>query len=317
MTHSILVWVGFNLFVLAMLALDLGIFHRRAHTVSVGEALKWSGVWITLALLFNTGLYVVEGQEIALAFFTGYILEKSLSVDNLFVFLLVFSYFRVPQVYQHNVLFWGILGALLMRAVMIGVGAALVHRFHWILYFFGAFLVISGIKMALHKDEELHPEDNPLVRLFTRFMPVTSGYHGARFFVQQQGRLHATPLFIVLLVVEATDVVFALDSIPAIFAVTTDPFIVYTSNIFAILGLRALYFALAGIMGFFHYLKIGLSVVLVFIGLKMIIADFVHIPVYLALLAIAVVLLLSIGASLLWPPAAEAEKLPSPTEEHR
>jgi len=302
-----MIWVAFNIFVLIMLALDLGVFHRRQHVVGVREALLWSALWIALAMVFNVGLYIYEGQEVALMFFTGYLLEKSLSVDNLFVFLLIFTYFGVPRLYQHKVLFWGILGALVMRAAMIAVGVTLIHHFHWILYVFGAFLIFTGARMAMQGDEEIEPDKNPLVRLFKRFFPVTTSYHESRFFVRLDGRLFATPLFIVVLVVEATDVVFAVDSIPAIFAVTTDPFIVYTSNIFAILGLRALYFALAGVMGYFHYLKYGLSFVLVFIGIKMVIADFYKIPVQWALAVVAGLLLLSVVASLIWPPANEEE----------
>lgn len=305
MSQNILVWVAFNIFVLIMLALDLGVFHRRQHVVGVREALLWSALWIALALVFNAGLYVYEGPEAALMFFTGYLLEKSLSVDNLFVFLLIFSYFGVPRLYQHKVLFWGILGALIMRATMIAVGVTLIHHFHWILYVFGGFLIFTGVRMAMQGDEEIQPDKNPVVRLFTRFFPVATSYHESRFFVRLDGRLVATPLFIVVLVVEATDVVFAVDSIPAIFAVTTDPFIVYTSNIFAILGLRALYFALAGVMGYFHYLKYGLSFVLVFIGIKMVIADFYKIPVQWALTVVAALLFLSVLASLIWPPAPE------------
>ena len=307
MSQDIMIWVAFNIFVLIMLALDLGVFHRRQHVVGVREALLWSALWIALAMVFNVGLYIYEGQEVALMFFTGYLLEKSLSVDNLFVFLLIFTYFGVPRLYQHKVLFWGILGALVMRATMIAVGVTLIHHFHWILYVFGAFLIFTGARMATQGDEEIEPDKNPLVRLFKRFFPVTTSYHESRFFVRLDGRLFATPLFIVVLVVEATDVVFAVDSIPAIFAVTTDPFIVYTSNIFAILGLRALYFALAGVMGYFHYLKYGLSFVLVFIGIKMVIVDLYKIPVQWALAVVASLLLLSVVASLIWPPANEEE----------
>ena len=307
MSQDIMIWVAFNIFVLIMLALDLGVFHRRQHVVGVREALLWSALWIALAMVFNVGLYIYEGQEVALMFFTGYLLEKSLSVDNLFVFLLIFTSFGVPRLYQHKVLFWGILGALVMRATMIAVGVTLIHHFHWILYVFGAFLIFTGARMATQGDEEIEPDKNPLVRLFKRFFPVTTSYHESRFFVRLDGRLFATPLFIVVLVVEATDVVFAVDSIPAIFAVTTDPFIVYTSNIFAILGLRALYFALAGVMGYFHYLKYGLSFVLVFIGIKMVIVDLYKIPVQWALAVVASLLLLSVVASLIWPPANEEE----------
>lgn len=302
-------WVGFNLFVLAMLALDLGVFHRKAHSISVREAGTWSVVWISLALLFNLGIYlywhvIVPGsaysnQEAALAFLTGYLIEKSLSVDNIFVIALIFSYFAVPAIYQHRVLFWGILGALVMRAVLIGAGAALLKEFHWIIYIFGAFLIFTGIRMALHRDEEIHVGDNPVVRLVRRFMPVADQYHGSSFFVRHAGKLMATPLFLVLLVVESTDLVFAVDSIPAIFAVTTDPFLVYTSNIFAILGLRSLYFLLAGIIDQFHYLKLGLAVVLTYVGVKMVIVDFYHIPTPVSLGVVAGVLTIAIVASLI------------------
>jgi tellurite resistance protein TerC len=302
-------WVGFNLFVLAMLALDLGVFHRKAHSISVREAGGWSVVWISLSLLFNLGIYLFwhrlvpdsaySNQEAALAFLTGYLIEKSLSVDNIFVIALIFSYFAVPAIYQHRVLFWGILGALVMRAILIGVGAALIEEFHWIIYVFGAFLIFTGIRMAMHKDEEIHVGDNPVVRLFRRFMPVADQYHGSNFFVRHAGKLMATPLFLVLLVVESTDLVFAVDSIPAIFAVTTDPFLVYTSNIFAILGLRSLYFLLAGVMDKFYYLKLGLAVVLTFVGVKMVIVDLYHIPTLVSLGVVTAVLTISIVASLI------------------
>jgi tellurite resistance protein TerC len=276
-------WVGFNVFVLAMLALDLGVFHRHAHEVSVKEATVWSVVWISLAMAFNALIFLfwerfVPGSEYTnsqagLAFLTGYLIEKSLSVDNIFVFVLIFTYFAVPAKYQHRVLFWGIIGALLMRGAMIGVGAALIKEFHWIIWIFGGFLIFTGIRMALQKDEQLHPEDNPLIKLFRRLMPVTENYEGDRFFVVRNGVRFATPLFLVLLMVETTDLIFAVDSIPAIFAVTQDPFIVYTSNVFAILGLRSLYFVLAGVVHKFHYLKLGLSVVLSFVGVKMLLPD--------------------------------------------
>lgn len=300
-------WIGFNLFVLVMLALDLGVFHRQAHSVSVREAAMWSVIWISLALLFNLGIYTYwqdlaphsaySNHDAALAFLTGYLIEKSLSVDNIFVFVLIFSYFAVPSVYQHRVLFWGILGALVMRAILIGLGAALLEEFHWIIYIFGAFLIFTGIRMALHKDEEITIEENVVVRLFRRFMPVDNRYHGSSFFVRHAGTLMATPLFLVLLVVESSDLVFAVDSIPAIFAVTTDPFLVYTSNIFAILGLRSLYFLLAGVIDKFHYLSLGLAVVLTFVGVKMVIVDFYHIPTLFSLLVVAGVLAIAIGAS--------------------
>jgi tellurite resistance protein TerC len=301
MTHQMLLWGGFGTFVLVMLALDLGVFHRQARVVNIQEALRWSAIWIALALLFNLGVYLWYGTGAALAFLTGYVLEKSLSVDNLFVFLMILSYFSVPLAYQHKVLFWGILAALLMRGMMIAVGTVLIQTFHWVLYIFGGFLVLTGLKMAVQQHEDVHPEHNPVVRLFTRFMPVTAAYHAEKFFVQLNGRYFATPLFVVLLMIEVTDVVFALDSIPAVLAVTTDPFIVYTSNVFAILGLRALFFALSGLMGLFHYLRYGLAVVLVFIGVKMLLSDVSHIPAHWALTVVLGVILLSVLASLIYP----------------
>jgi len=272
MTESIWLWVGFNVFVLAMLALDLGVFHRKVHVVSLKESLTWTFVWIGLALVFNVGVWHYAGGTKALEFFTGYLIEKSLSVDNVFVFALLFSYFAVPQLYQHKVLFWGILGALIMRAIMIVAGAALITKFAWIIYVFGGFLILTGLKMIVKREEEIHPERNPVVRWFKKLMPVTPDYRGDKFFVRENGIRMATPLFVVLLLVEVSDLIFAVDSIPAIFAVTKDPFIVYTSNVFAILGLRSLYFALAGVMDKFHYLKIGLGAVLTFVGVKMILA---------------------------------------------
>jgi len=272
MTEQIWLWIGFNVFVLAMLALDLGVFHRKAHVVSLKESLAWTVVWVALALVFNVGVWQYSGSQKALEFFTGYLIEKSLSVDNVFVFALLFSYFAVPAQYQHKVLFWGILGALLMRAIMIAAGAALIAKFAWIIYVFGAFLILTGIKMIVKREEAIHPERNPVVRWFKTLMPVTPEYRGDKFFVRENGIRMATPLFVVLLLVEFSDLIFAVDSIPAIFAVTKDPFIVYTSNVFAILGLRSLYFALAGVMDKFHYLKIGLGVVLSFVGVKMILA---------------------------------------------
>jgi tellurite resistance protein TerC len=263
-----------------------------------------------LALLFNLGVYYWRGAETALEFFTGYLIEKSLSVDNIFVFILIFSYFSVPAQYQHKVLFWGIIGALIMRAILIAVGATLIAKFHWIIYVFGGFLIFTGVKMALQKNTDIHPEKNPLVKLFKRFMPVTNEYRGEKFFIKEKGRRFATPLFIVLLIVEATDLVFAVDSIPAIFAITKDPFIVYTSNVFAILGLRSLYFALAGIMGYFHYLKIGLAMVLVFVGAKMMLVDIYKIPIGLSLGIVGGILLLSVLASLIWP--RRPENIPVP-----
>lgn len=301
-------WGGFNLFVLGMLALDLGVFHRHAHAVTVKEATVWSMVWIALAMLFNAGIFLFWDKivpdstytsgEAALAFFTGYLIEKSLSVDNIFVFVLIFTFFVVPAIYQHRVLFWGIIGALLMRGILIAAGAALLKEFHWIIYVFGGFLILTGIRMALHKEEEVHPERNPLVKLLRRLMPVTEKYEDDKFFIRRAGVLMATPLFLVLLIVESTDLIFAVDSIPAIFAVTTDPFIVYTSNVFAILGLRSLYFLLAGVMDKFHYLKLGLSVVLVFVGFKMVLVDVYKIPIGLSLGVIAAILTIAVLASL-------------------
>jgi tellurite resistance protein TerC len=301
-TDPIWLWLGFNVFVLAMLALDLGVFHRKAHVVSLRESMTWTVVWVALALAFNAGIWHFAGETKALEFFTGYVIEKSLSIDNVFVFALLFSYFAVPPLYQHTVLFWGILGALIMRAVMIVGGAALIARFAWIIYVFGGFLVLTGIKMIVQKEEAIHPERNPLVRLFKRFMPVTSGFRSDRFFVRENGVRRATPLFVVLLLVEFTDLIFAVDSIPAIFAVTTDAFIVYTSNVFAILGLRSLYFALAGVMDKFHYLKIGLGVVLTFVGVKMLLAhtDW-KIPTLLSLGVVVLILTVAIVVSLLRP----------------
>jgi len=307
MSNQILLWVGFNIFVLAMLALDLGIFHRRAHIVGIKEALIWSAIWIILALTFNLGIYFWRGPETALEFLTGYLIEKSLSVDNLFVFLMIFSYFNVDSLYQHKVLFWGILGALITRAIFIATGITLIQNFHWVIYVFGAFLILTGIRMAIRKEKKIHPERNPLLKLFRRFMPVTEEYEGEKFFLKRGGRYFATPLFIVLLIVETTDIIFAADSIPAILAITLDPFIVYTSNVFAILGLRALYFALAGMMRLFHHLHYGLSAVLIFVGTKMILADIYKIRVSIALSLIAVILLISIIASMIHP---QKEKKP-------
>jgi tellurite resistance protein TerC len=300
-------WVIFNVFVLAMLALDLGVFHRDDHVVGMKEASLWTVIWISLALIFNAGIYFFVGPEPALQFLTGYLIEKSLSVDNIFVFVMLFSFFNVPVIYQHRVLFWGILGALLMRGALIGVGAFLISQFHWVIYIFGAFLVFTGIRMGVQKDEHVEVESNGVVKLLRRFMPVTQQYRGHSFFVREGGRLFATPLFVVLLIVETTDLIFALDSIPAIFAVTTDPFLVYTSNVFAILGLRSLYFLLADVVTKFRFLKIGLSVILVFVGVKMLIVDIYHIPIVASLGVIASVLAISIVASLMFPAAAETE----------
>ena len=305
-------WIGFTLFVLAMLALDLGVFHRRAHEVRVREALLWTLAWITVALLFNVGVYFWFGPERALEFFTGYVIEKALSVDNIFVFLVIFSYFAVPVAFQHRVLFWGILGALVMRAIFILLGAALLQKFHWVIYIFGAFLVFTGVKLLLQRGSEVHPERNPLFQLFRRLVPSMGDYQGPRFTVIKGGKRYATPLLLVLVCVEATDIVFAVDSIPAIFAITRDPFIVYTSNIFAILGLRALYFVLAGVMGRFHYLRVGLALVLAFVGAKMMLTDLYKIPIAASLVVVAALLAGSVVASLIRPRAETPLPAPSP-----
>lgn len=300
MTTTVL-WGGFGVLVVALLALDLGVFHRKAHVVRLKESLASSAVWVALALLFNLGIYFWRGPEPALEFLTGYVIEKVLSIDTIFVFLLIFSYFRVPAQYQHTVLFWGIVGALVMRLVLIAAGVALIQAFHWLIYVFGAFLILTGIKMALQKDKQIHPDRNLVVRLLRRFMPVTDQYEGSRFFIRRNGRRLATPLFVVLLVVETTDLIFAIDSVPAILAITEDLFIVYTSNVFALLGLRALYFALAGIVRFFHYLHYGFAAILAFAGLKMVLAGVYKIPVTMALGVIAAILFVTMLASVARP----------------
>lgn len=297
MQNEVLLWAAFNIFVLAMLALDLGIFHRKAHVIGIKEALGWSVAWILLSLLFNLGIYFWRGSETALEFLAGYLIEKSLSVDNIFVFLLILSYFRVPSLYQHQVLFWGILGALILRSIFIATGVTLLQKFHWAIYIFGGFLIVTGTRMGLQKDKQVHPEKNPVLRLFRRWMPVTDQIEEGRFFVKRGGRHVATPLFITALVVETTDLIFAVDSIPAVLAITSDPFIVYTSNVFAILGLRALYFALAGMMQRFQYLHYGLSAILVFVGVKMLLGSIYKIPIGFALGMIAMILLVSVITS--------------------
>ena len=301
MVATIYVWIGFLTFLLLMLALDLGVFHRKSYEVKIKEALIWSAVWISLAMVFNYGIYVYMGEIKAMQFLTGYVIEKSLSIDNLFVFIMIFSYFNVDKKYQHKILFWGILGALMMRAVFIFAGVALINKFHWIIYIFGTFLIFTGVKMLFQKDEKIDPNKNPLVRLFKRFFPVSETMQGDRFFVKINAKTVATPLFIVLLLVEFTDLIFAVDSIPAIMAISSDPFIIFTSNVFAILGLRALYFALAGITQYFHYIKYGLSAILVFVGVKMLIVDFYKIPITVSLFTILGILLISVIASLLFP----------------
>lgn len=307
-------WVAFGVAVLAMLVLDLGVLHRKAHAVGLREAAVWSAIWIALSLAFNGVVYHWLGPEAGLQFLTAYLIEKSLSVDNIFVFVLIFSYFAVPAAYQHRVLFWGVLGALVMRGILIATGVALIEKFHWIIYLFGLFLIFTGWRMARPQGHEVHPEANPVVRLARRFFPIHPNYEGQRFFLRQGGRLLATPLFLVLLIVESTDLVFALDSIPAVLAISADPFIVYTSNVFAILGLRALYFLLAGVVQRFRYLRVGLSVVLVFVGVKMVVSDLYEIPISVALGFVASVVFISIAASLLIrqePPQAAVYEKPS------
>lgn len=313
MEHSLSLWIFFNLFIIVMLIVDLMVLHKDDEAVSIKEALYWTGTWIALALLFGVGVYYYMGTQASLDYYTGYLIEKSLSVDNIFVFLLVFTYFKVPDEFQHKVLFWGIFGALVMRLFFIFTGVALMERFHWVIYIFGGFLVFTGINLAMGKDKEVHPERNPVLKLVRRFFPTTKNYHGSKFFILKMGRLFATPLFIVLVVIETTDLVFALDSIPAILAITRDEFIIYSSNAFAILGLRALYFAVSGIMRLFHYLHYGLSLILVFVGIKMLISDFYHIPTPYALLFVAGTLTISIIASILYPQKegpVKTEKLP-------
>jgi tellurite resistance protein TerC len=289
-----------------MLSLDLGLFNRRAHDIKYREAAIWSAVWIALASVFAAIVFYYQGSSRGLEFVTGYLIELSLSVDNLFVFLLIFSYFKVPSKYQHRVLFWGVLGALVMRLAMIFVGATLIDRFHRIIYIFGAFLVYTGIKMFTQKGNDFQPEDNALVRLLTRVMPMTRTYDEKHFFTKVNGRRMGTLLLLVLVIVEVADLVFAVDSIPAIFAITTNAFIVYTSNVFAILGLRSMYFLLAGVVEKFHYLKIGLAIVLTFIGAKMlIVAVHINIPIWISLVFVAIVLLSSVAASLVWAKHAD------------
>lgn len=308
MENTPVFWIGFNAFVLAMLLLDLLVFNRKAHVVKMREALAWSAFWITLSLAFNYFVYRTMGRQAGLEFLTGYLIEKSLSVDNLFVFLLIFSYFRVPPQYQHKILFWGILGALVLRAAFILVGAALLAKFHFLLYVLGAFLVYTGVKMATNAGEpDIDPDANPVVKFLSRHLPITSQLHEGKFFVRKDGLLFATPLLVVLVMVETTDVVFAADSIPAILAVSRDTFIVYTSNVFALLGLRALYFALEGLMRLFHYLHYGLSLILIFIGSKLLLAEVYHIPMGWSLAVVGFILFVSIVVSLLLPKKVEEQ----------
>lgn len=305
MAHSIWFWVAFNGFVLLMLALDLGVFHRRAHEVRLREAAAWSAVWVAVSLLFNAGIWLFAGRQPALEFLTGYLVEKSLAVDNVFVIALIFSYFAVPARYQHRVLFWGILGALAMRGAFIAAGSYALERWHWTIYVFGAVLLVTGIKLALRKEEALDPARNPVLRLARKLLPVSPDFDGQRFFTIQNGRRLATPLLLALVMVEVTDLVFAVDSIPAVFAVTKDPFVVYTSNVLAILGLRSMYFLLAGVVHRFVYLKVGLALVLVFVGAKMLLTGVVKLPVLVSLAVIALLIGGSVALSLLRPPRAD------------
>ena len=301
-------WIGFLVFVCAMLALDLGVFHRHPHTISTKEALGWSAVWITLALLFNVGLYVLFGAEHALEFTAGYLIEKALAVDNIFVFMVVFRSFAVPKNEQHRVLFWGVLGALVMRAAFIFAGGAVLQRFHWAMYVFGGLLLVTGVRLLFNKQhEEPHPENSPVLRFFSRIMPATHEFAGDHFTLVKEGKRYATPLLLALVAIEVSDVIFALDSIPAIFAVTTDPFLVFTSNIFAILGLRSLYFVLADVVDRFVYLKPALAFVLIFVGVKMCIVDFYKVPIPLSLGVIIGILVLAVLASMWRKPGGRGE----------
>lgn len=298
-------WILFNVFLVTMLALDLFVFHRHAHIIKFREAASWASLWIGLAVIFGLGIWFFAGSERALDYFSAYAVEKALAVDNLFVFLMLFTYFCVPREYRHRVLFWGIVGAIFMRAGFIFGGIALINSFHWIIYVFGAFLVFTGIRMGIKKEEDPHPEANPVLRLLRRFLPMSQKYDGGRFFTMENGRKIATPLFAVLVAVETTDIIFAVDSIPAVLSITTEPFIVYTSNMFAILGLRSMYFALEGFADRLYYLHYGLATILVFLGVKMLISDIYHMPTLLSLLIIGIVLAISVIASLKRPSAPE------------
>ncbi|HEX6927424.1 MAG TPA: TerC family protein [Longimicrobiaceae bacterium] len=314
MSHTWL-WIVFNIFVLGMLAVDLGVLNRKAHVIGVREAARWTAAVVTAAAIFNFGIFYFEGTHRGLEFLTGYLIELALSVDNIFVFILIFSYFQVPRQYQHRVLFWGIFGALVMRGAMIGAGALLIQQFHWIIYVFGAFLVFTGMRMLTQDEEAIEPEANPFLKLMRRFMPISRSYDGQKFFTHiHRGevlRRAATPLLVVLVLVETTDLIFAVDSIPAIFAVTQDAFLIYTSNVFAILGLRSMYFLLAGVIEKFHLLKFGLAIVLMFVGVKMLLTYFdLHIPILISLAVVAGVLTSSVVLSLLIPSREKGPELP-------
>jgi tellurite resistance protein TerC len=310
MGETVTLWAAFNAFVLGMLALDLGVFHKKSEQISVKNALLWTGIWITLAICFNFFVYEYFGKQQSIEFFTGYIIEKSLSIDNIFVMIMIFSYFQVPAAYQHKVLFWGILGALVMRVIFIFAGIELIQRFHWLIYIFGGFLIITGVRMILAAEIKIQPEKNPLVKVLRNVFPVTRSFEGDNFFVRRDAKLWATPLFVVVVLIETTDLIFAVDSIPAILAITDNPFIVYTSNVFAILGLRSLYFALSGIEKYFHHLKYGLAAILVFVGGKMSMADYVQIPVEVSLIVIVSVLIIAIVTSVVFPKKEQASNVP-------
>lgn len=312
MEHSLTLWVIFNVFILLMLIVDLKVFNRHPHEITIRESLIWTAIWIVQAVIFGIGIYFFMDPQSSLDYFTGYLIEKSLSVDNIFVFLLIFTYFGVDSIYQHRVLFWGIFGALVFRLIFIFVGVALLEQFHWIIYVFGAFLVFTGIKLALEKDKEIHPEKNPVLLLIRRFIPVTKNFHGHHFIIKRGKRIIATPMFVVLVVIETTDIVFALDSIPAIMAITRDTFLIYSANAFAILGLRALYFALSGVMRLFHYLHYGLAFILIYIGFKMLLENVIHIPTLFTLAVIVITLTISVIFSILYP---KEEKLKVPEED--
>ena len=296
-------WILFGVFIFAMLTLDLGVFNRKIHVIKMKESLLWTAFWVTLALLFCAGIYFFhdEGHSKAMEFFTAYLIEYSLSIDNLFVFMLIFRFFSVPHEYEHKALFWGILMALMTRAVFIFAGVALINTFSWVMYIFGAFLIFTGIKMALNKETEVHPDKNIAIKLLRFFIPVTKQFQEAKFFIVQNGRRFATPMLAVLLVLETTDILFAVDSIPAVLAISKDPFIVYTSNVFAILGLRSLFFAISGLMKLFHLLHYGLAAILSFVGVKMLTEDFFHVPVGVSLIVISSILVISVVASIIWP----------------
>lgn len=294
-------WILFGIFIFAMLALDLGVFNRKVHVIKMKEALLWVSFWVSLAICFGVGVYYFYGHSKAMEFFTAYIIEYSLSIDNLFVFMLIFRFFNVPHAYEHKALFWGILLALITRAVFIFAGVALINTFHWVMYIFGAFLIYTGIKLALNKQTEVHPDKNIAIKMLRYLIPVKKQFHEAKFFIVENGKRFATPMLAVLLALETTDIIFAIDSIPAVLAISRDPFIVYTSNVFAILGLRSLFFAISGLMKLFHLLHYGLAAILSFVGVKMLIDDFYHIPIGISLAVISSILVVSIVASMIWP----------------